>query len=366
MKSYVLLNPGPTNLTERVHRALHTVDLCHREVEYFECQNEVRERLLSVFGLTKDEYVPVLLTGSGTAAMEAAVCSGVAPGDKLLVVNNGVYGDRLLQMARAHGIPAVEVKAEWTARPDLREIERLLDADREIRALAVVHHETTTGLLNPVNALGALARARKVDLIVDTISGLAGEVFDFDAIRPAYTICTANKCVQGYPGICFVLVRREALARAASYPPRSVYLNLPNYWAKQEKSDTPFTPAIQVMFALREALRELAEETVAARVARYARAASVLRQGCTDLGLELLLPAELRSNTITTIKLPAGMSYTQVHDALKERGFVIYGGQGDLGKTCFRLANMGAISDEDLHRCVRALGEVVRGQRGES
>ena len=166
-------------------------------------------------------------------------------------------------------------------------------------------------------------------------------------------------CALGLPGISFVIARRQAIERAAGFPPRTVYLDLPNYLAKQEHSNTPFTPAIQVLFAFREALRELAEETVAGRIARYEEAARILRTGFEHMGLELLLPSEHRSNTITTIRLPEGVTYLQIHDAVKELGFVIYSGQGNLSKTCFRVANMGAIPTAELHRFIEVLNRFL-------
>jgi 2-aminoethylphosphonate-pyruvate transaminase len=202
-----------------------------------------------------------------------------------------------------------------------------------------------------------------VDLIVDSISGLAGERFSFRGIQPAYTICTANKCIQGLPGVSFVIARRRAIARAATFPARTVYLSLPNYLAKQEASGTPFTPAIQVMFAFREALRELGEETVEGRIARYRRASRTLREGFERLGLEMLLPAPWRSNTITTLDLPTGWTYPEIHDRLKEAGFVIYAGQGDLSKRCFRVANMGEIPEQALTRFLEVLAAVTSGAK---
>jgi 2-aminoethylphosphonate-pyruvate transaminase len=363
MKQYVLMNPGPCNVTDRVRSALSTVDLCHREPEYFECQNDVRQLLLDVFGLDAAEYAPILLTGSGTAAMEATIASAIGPGEKVLVINNGVYGDRLAKMARAHQIDTVELVLEWTERPDSAKISAALDADPSIRTLAIVHHETTTGLLNSLEEVATVAQERGVDLIVDTISGLAGEAFDFDRIQPAYTIGTANKCIQGLPGISFVIARRRAIERAAGFPPRTIYLNLPSYLATQEQSNTPFTPAVQVVFAFREALRELSEETVAGRINRMRNASAILREGFVNLGLELLLPEEQRSNTITMIRLPEGLDYPTLHDAVKEMGFIIYAGQGDLSKTCFRVANMGAIPTDELHRFIEVLGSVLQNRK---
>lgn len=362
MKQYTLLNPGPCNVSDTVRAAAQTVDMCHRESEYFECQDAVRSLLLEVFGLDPGEYAPILLTGSGTAAMEATMASAMGPGERLLVINNGVYGDRLARMARAHRVDIVEQIHGWMERPHIERIAATLDGDPTIRAVAVVHHETTTGLVNPLREIADVVNGRGLQLIVDSISGLAGETYNFQRLDPAYTICTANKCVQGLPGISFVLAKRALVNRAANFPASTVYLHLPTYLAKQEQSNTPFTPAIQVVFALHQALLELREETVAGRLARYAEASRIVREGFGLLGIDMLLPDEWRSNTITAFELPIGWTYPQLHDALKDQGFVIYAGQGDLAKVCFRIANMGLISTVELHRLVEVMGDLLNSK----
>src|SRR5262249_11211026 len=145
-----------------------------------------------------------------------------------------------------------------------------------------------------------------------------------------FVMASANKCLQGIPGVAFVLARRSAIAALRDQPPRSVYLDLHGHWASQEQDNTPFTPAVQVLHAMREALLELEDEGVPARIARYAENARVLRQGMTALGFEMLLPEGARSSILTTFRLPGGIGYDPLHDAMKRRGYVIYAGQGDI------------------------------------
>jgi 2-aminoethylphosphonate-pyruvate transaminase len=189
---------------------------------------------------------------------------------------------------------------------------------------------------------------------VDGVSSLAGETFDFAKLAPEAVACTANKCVQGLPGIAFVLVKKGARLRR-----RSLYLDLGNVRDHQERGDTPFTPAIQVVAALEAAADELIEETVAGRIKRYRAASDRIRAAADEIGLKRMLPKKLLSNTITSFALPAGVEYPQVHDRMKEDGFVVYGGQGDLKKKAFRIANMGAIPEEALARLPAALRRAV-------
>lgn len=334
--AFTLLNPGPVNTSPAVRRALAgSLDQCHREAEYLELQGRVRQKLVTAFG-GEDDYEAVLITGSGTAAMEAMVAS--LAGRSLLVLENGVYGERLAQIAEAHGIAARRIACSPLARHDPDLVARALDTG--IDSVAVVHHETTTGLLNDVPALAAAARGRGVRLLVDSVSGLGGESFDFREVAPDAVCSSANKCVQGLPGVSFVLVRR-----GQSFTRRSLYLDLGLALARQRDGDTPFTPAIQVIAALEAALDELLEESVAGRIARYRGVAKQLRDAMEGQGLELLLPAELRSNTITCARLPTGASYPRLHDEMRAQGYVVYAGQGALASDTFRVANMGWIPD---------------------
>jgi 2-aminoethylphosphonate-pyruvate transaminase len=362
MPTQVLLTPGPVNVSSRVREALVRGDLCHREPEFGALLASIRRRLVEAF-VPAGTHSPVLLTGSGTAALEAAVISSVSPEGKLLAVRNGVYGDRIAAMARAAGIPVVEVTAAWTERPPLAAIAAALSADPAIETVAVVHHETTTGLINPVREVGAIVRDAARLFLVDSISGLGGEEIDVGAEGVDLCVGTANKSIQGLPGMSFVLVRPEVMARLATYPARSVYLNLPAIHAAQARDTVPFTAAVQVAYAFDEALAELLEEGVAARVARYRRAALHLREGFAAVGLRFVLPPEVRANALTSLWLPEGMVYAAIHDGLKARGFVVYEGQGRLQREIFRVANMGHLTLADFDRFLDALRDVLERSR---
>ncbi len=351
----ILLNPGPVNVSPRVTQALARGDLCHREPECAELLERVRGRLLEAFA-PAGGFVAVLLTGSGTAALEAAVTSVLSARGRLVVVANGVYGERMAAMAEAARLPVDVVKGAWTAPPDLDAVERAARGP-DVEAIAVVHHETTTGLRNPVAAVSAIARQHGRLLLVDSVSGLAGDPLDVDGAD--LVVGTANKCIQGLPGMSFVLVRESVMRRLATHPRRSLYLSLAVHHEAAARGSTPFTPAVQVAYALDEALAELLEEGVARRIARYAAAAAFLREGFARLGLECVLPPALRSNSITALWLPPGRSYAALHDGLKARGFVVYEGQGRLARELFRVANMGHLARPDFERFLAALGEVL-------
>jgi 2-aminoethylphosphonate-pyruvate transaminase len=222
----------------------------------------------------------------------------------------------------------------------------------------VIHHETTTGRLNDLAALGTLCRARGLHLLVDGVSSFGAEAIDFADASLDAVAATANKCLHGVPGASFVLVRRAALAQAAS---RTYYLDLGRLARLQDQRNTPFTPSVHAYYALVEALREIADEGGwRARHARCAALAEQARAGLAERGIgSVLAPAE-SSVVLRAYRLPSGVTYAQLHDALKARGFVIYAGQGGLSAELFRISTMGNIHAADIDRLLQGFTELTR------
>jgi 2-aminoethylphosphonate-pyruvate transaminase len=357
-REWILLNPGPANTSPTVREALVMPDLCHREPECFEMMRRCRDGLVRLAGAGPD-WTAVLFTGSGTASVEAAICAAVPADRALLVVNNGVYGDRMQKIARAHGLPAVAVSCDIFTPVRAADVEAALVAHPEVSHVAVVHHETTTGLLNPVADIARVAARHGRRLVVDAMSSLFGETLDVTQEGIDFVTASANKCLQGIPGVSFVLARRRALDAVKGRPPRSVYLDLYGHFASQEADNTPFTPAVQVLHAMEQALAELEEEGPARRVARYAENARVLRQGMARLGFEALGTPDGRSSILTTFRLLAGVPYEALHDAMKRRGYIIYAGQGDIRTYAFRVSNMGTLTPKDMAGVVEAFEEAI-------
>lgn len=354
---YILLNPGPVSLSEGVRRAAVATDLCHREPEFFDLQDRVLDALLQVYGLDPGLWRAVLLAGSGTSALEAMLASLVPEDGRLLVLENGVYGERISLVAGIHRIPSESVGHEWTRPWDLERV-----ADKLARGgfshVAAVHHETTTGRLNPVTELAGLCRSYAADLLLDTVSSFGAEAIPFDAPALAACALTANKCLHGIPGTSMVLVRDHAL-RSAVRPARSLTLDLGLWADHQQRRSTPFTPAVNSLQALDQALKELgAAGGWRARHARYHRLADRAAAALAELGVRPFLPAQESSCVLRSYELPAGREYAGVHDGLKRHGFVIYAGQAALAERIFRISTMGDISDYDLARLTAALADV--------
>lgn len=359
MKRYVLLNPGPVNIKEKVRRALLAPDICHREPEFSSLMAGCAKKLLRAFSVA-GSYEAVFITGSGTAALEAAVASSVPRGRKILVINNGIYGERIAVIAGRHGISTVNVKSDITRTPDLKAVERKLRSDRSIAVVAMVHHETSTGILNPVGEAGKLCKRYKKTYLLDSISAIGGE--DLDLVRYGVDICvgTANKCIESIPGVSFALLKKSALPALCRVAPRSLYFDIPANLKGQKAGVPLFTPAVQAFLALDSALDELLKEGVARRITRYRNLAGRLRKAFECAGLEYLVDPAYHSNTITALRLPAGYTYEKLHREFKARGFVIYAGQSKLRKTIFRIANMGQISGRDSSRLITAVRSIFK------
>jgi len=354
---YILLNPGPVSISDGVRKAAVRDDLCHREPEYFALQDRIRSGLLDVYGCGPGEWTCVLLGGSGTMALEAMLSSLLPRKSRLLVIENGVYGERISRIAEIHGIEFEGVKHEWTDAIDFERVAEALSG-RDFTHVAAVHHETTSGRLNDVARLADLCEQRGAELLLDAVSSFGAEAIPFDS--PALSACaaTANKCLHGIPGSCFVISRKMALAAAAE-PPRSLYMHLPLWAEQQDRQGTPFTPAVNSLLALDRALRELAQQGGwRARHAHYSDLAGQVKRELSGQGVQAVLSPGESSCALTAYRLPEGASYDEIHDGLKQRGFVIYAGQGKLVTDMFRISTMGDISHYDMERLLAALSSM--------
>lgn len=357
----ILLNPGPVNVSERVRQALLRPDICHRESEFTELLHSIQAKLLKAFVPgAESEYVAVVVTGSGTAAVEAALMSSVPHGRRMLVLNNGVYGERISQIIGLHRLGVSELKYEWTVRPDPDRLLLALRQHQEVHVVAMVHHETTTGLINPVQEIADIVDSQNRVFVLDAVSALGGEAIDIAKSHIYMVVGTAGKCIQGFPGVSFVLVRKGFVEKMRAYPKRSWYLHLTHYIDNEGRGMIPFTPAVQVYYAFDEALSELLEEGVANRVQRYKKMAAVIRARMAKLGVKAVLPADRQSNTITAYYLPDGVPYQTLHDRLKAEGYVIYAGQGNLESKIFRVANMGALTETQFNGFLDAFEQACR------
>lgn len=356
----VLLNPGPANTTASVKRAMTRPDICPRERDFGETLARVRDAVTRVVH-AGDVYTSVLFGGSGTAAVEAAVASSVPAEGRLLVVDNGAYGARIAQIAQAYGIAHDVLALGVGGEVDLAQVGGALDA-RRYTQLAIIHHETSTGILNPVGAVGELCRARGVEMIVDAMSSYAGIPIDVEAMGADYLVSSSNKCIQGMAGLGFVICRRDRLADMVAVPGRGFYLNLGSQHRFFEAhGQMRFTPPVQVVYALEQALEEFFAEGAEGRHRRYTANWEALDAGMGRLGFRRLLPEAVQSKILTSYIEPDHPAYRfdSMHDRLYDKGFTIYPGKG-ASRDTFRLANMGDVDRDDMVRFVDAMTETLR------
>ena len=355
----ILLNPGPVSLSDSVRKAAVSNDFCHREPEYLGLQDEVRRGILDVYGCHPDLWASMLLAGSGTTALEAMITSMPPRDAKLLVVENGICGERISRIAEIHGIDHHAVRHQWGDEIDFDQVEQELSAGLYTH-VAAVHHESTTGRLNDVRRIAHLCEKHGAALLLNAVSSFGAEDIPFES--PALEACatTAGKCLHSIPGLCFVIARREALGRAAE-PPRSHYMHLPLWLEKQDSQGTPSTPPVNAVLALRQALKELAKHgSWEGRRKRYLKLAGKVRESLASLGVEALLDADQASCALTAYRVPEGMSYEEIHDGLKRWGFVIFAGQDSLAGEIFQISTMGDITHYDLERLLAAIETVFK------
>jgi 2-aminoethylphosphonate-pyruvate transaminase len=357
MNPLILLNPGPVSLSKRVRDALAKEDLCHREPEFSSLQESIRKKLISIYNLDATTWASVMLTGSGTAAVEAMIASLVPENQRILIVENGVYGERMSKIAHAHGIKYDVLNSDWLDAIEGDKLEKILE-QKQFSHVALVHHETTTGRLNKLEQLGKICQRHKVRILLDGVSSFGGENIEFEKWNLDACAATANKCLHGVPGAAFVLVNRAALA--AARPPKTVYLDLSTYLSKQDCGETPFTQSVQCFYALNEALDEFIEHGGwSQRNATFQHRMNTIRDCLSELGVEELIDREESSCVLASFKLPPKKTYLELHDELKSSGFIIYAGQGKFSSEVFRISPMGDISDADINRLMCALKKAL-------
>ena len=355
----ILFTPGPANISERVRGALTSPDIGHREPEFSQLLLETRDLLLEVCGVSQD-YACAVLSGSGTTGIEAAITSLGDVGSGVLVLSNGVYGERAAQIAKVFGVPCTLEKFDWTRPVPLDRTEDLIRATSH-DTVYLIHHETTTGVLNPLQEVAAIAGRHGKRVMVDAVSSIAGEELDLNGWGIDLVVGSANKCLRGVPGASFVVASQEYLEVLSKRRQLTFSTDLISTMKREEQGETPFTPPVQTTYALREAAMELLEEGVANRIAHYQDIAKRLRDGLSAMELAFLTPREYLSNTMTSVMLPDGVAYDDLHGPLKERGYVIYKSQGDLSNTTFRLGTLGLITQDDVQGFLGALDQVLRG-----
>jgi 2-aminoethylphosphonate-pyruvate transaminase len=354
-----LLCPGPVQSSPRVKQVLAQTDMAHRDRAFVEVLSRVVGSIRRVAGAPDHEVL--VMGGGATAATEAALATFVSRQERLLVVSNGAFGERIAEMAECLGLPMNHLRYDWGEPIVLDQVQGMLDGDPRIKALALVHHETSVGRINPVNEIGRLLAPRHVRFFVDIVSSLGAEEFDMVRSRATVAIGSANKCLHGVAGAAFVIARREVWEETAHVRPRSMYLDLRRYRAAiRENGQTPFTPPVPAVVALEAALQELEElGGVPARRAHYQALNAQIRTGLRRLGITIRNEGATSAVSLTLAQLPPGVTFDAFYNDLRARGFLVYRGKGPVSHDSFLVANMGHLDSVTIDRFLETVADIA-------
>ncbi|MDT8300463.1 MAG: 2-aminoethylphosphonate--pyruvate transaminase [Sedimentisphaerales bacterium] len=348
-KDKILFTPGPLTTSQTVKQAMLR-DLGSRDTEFIAIVQEIRQKLVELGQAKPDEYTAVLMQGSGTFGLEAVVSSTVPPDGKLLIIINGAYGKRLAKIASVLNIDTITLEYPENTIPNLQEIEDTLTTDRKITCVSVVHCETTTGIINPIEDIGKLVVKSGAKYFVDAMSSFGAVPIHLPEYGIDYLVSSANKCIEGVPGFSFVLCKLSSLKETVGYA-RSVSFNLlEQYQGLEKNGQFRFTPPTHTLVAFRQALEELQTEGgVKGRAERYRKNYKTLIEGMRQMGFKEYLKPENQGYIITSFLYPddSNFSFEKFYESLNQKDYVIYPGKVS-DADCFRIGNIGRISEADI------------------
>ena len=350
IKRNVLLNPGPSTTTDTVKYAQVVPDICPREKEFAGLMKGLREDLVRIVHGDLKKYTSVLFCGSGTINIDVAVNSLLPEGKKVLVVNNGAYSARAVEVCQYYGLPHIDLRFPVDQRPDLAVVEAALKANPDVALVHTTHNETGTGILNPIREIGALAHRYGAVFTVDTTSTYAMRPIDIEEDNIDFCMASAQKGLMAFTGLSFIVGNRAIIEQSQNYPRRSYYCNLfLQYDFFERTGEMHFTPPVQTIYATIQALKEYWEEGEAAKWARHTRVFNAINAGLDALGFRQVIKPEWRAGLVASAIYPddPNWSFEKVHDYCYARGFTIYPGKISTTNT-FRLCALGAIDAQDI------------------
>lgn len=362
IKRNILLNPGPSTTTDTVKMAQVVPDICPREQEFAEMMRELRADLVKIVHGDPEKYTSVLFCGSGTINIDVCLNSLLPAEKKILVINNGAYSARAVEVCQYYGLPFIELKYPVDEIPDLNEVEQTLKNNPDIALVHTTHNETGTGILNPIREIGALAHKYNAVFTVDTTSTLAMRPIDIEKDNIDFCMASAQKGLMSMTGLSFIIGDKKIIEASAEYPKRSYYCNLFLQYDFFEKTgEMHFTPPVQTVYATKQALKEYFEEGEQNKWARHTRVFNAINAGLDRLGFRQVIKPELRAGLVSSAIYPddPNWSFEAVHDYCYERGYTIYPGKISTTNT-FRLCALGAIDEEDIAGFFKVFEEALK------
>ena len=364
MKSYKLLTPGPLTTTDTVKQEM-MFDHCTWDDDYKQITQKIRRNLLNLAKVSPEEYTAILMQGSGTFGVESVLSSVIGTEDKLLIVANGAYGERMGDIAKHNGISYVMYHQSYDKVPDAAEIEKILKEDSDITHVSMVHSETTSGILNDIEAVAKVVKGNGRTFIVDAMSSFGGVEIPVADWGIDFIISSANKCIQGVPGFSFIIARKKLLLESEGKA-RSLSLDLYDQWKTMEVDGKwRFTSPTHVVLAFAKAMEELeAEGGIPARNRRYTENNHLLIQLMKEMGIKTYIDEAHQGPIITTFFFPEDASFTfsEMYEYIKERGYAIYPGKVTEAET-FRIGNIGEIYKEDIEKLCKIIKEFLEEEK---
>ena len=360
IKRNILLNPGPATTTDTVKMAQIVPDICPREKEFAGLMKGLRRDLVKVVH-GDERYTSVLFCGSGTLNIDVCLNSLLPAGKKILVANNGAYSSRAVEICVAYGLEHIDLRMPIDRPVDVALVEKTLAENPEVAVVYACHHETGSGVLNPIREIGAAAHARGCTFIVDTTSTYAMRPIDIIEDNVDFLMASAQKGLMAMTGLSFVVGREDLIRASANYPRRSYYCNLfLQYDCFEKTGEMHFTPPVQTIYATLQALKEYWAEGESAKWARHTRVFEALHRGLAELGFRNLIRREYQSGLVISVLYPddPNWSFEKIHDYCYDRGFTIYPGKVGSART-FRLCALGAIDAPDIEAFFKVLSEAL-------
>lgn len=354
LQEYFLL-PGPTNVPPNVIRAMSKQMINHRGPEFREILTGVTEKIKKVFRTEGEVFT---LTSSGTGGLEAAVVNFVNPGDKVIVASIGNFGERFRDIATMYDAEVEFIDFGWGNCIDPTVIAKRLaaDTDHQIKAVLCQHNETSTAIVNPIREVSAARGDHPALLIVDSVSGLGAAPYDMDGWKVDVTIAGSQKAFMSPPGLAFIAANQRAMEIAEKNQNRKFYFDLIKARDMLKKGQTPYTPALSVLFAVEEALHHFEEVGIDAVVADHYKHRNLVRTGLKAMGLKLLAPDEIASPAVTAVACPEGIDPLAMRKLLREKyNIIVAGGQGKFAGNTFRVGHLGAVQSMDLIAVIAGL-----------
>jgi len=361
MDTKLLFTPGPLSTSNSVKEAARC-DKGSRDEEFIQVIRDIRKSLLDIAGVGNNQgYECILMQGSGTYAVESVISSAISDSEKILIIINGTYGERIKQIAEINKIHNITYTIDDNQLPNLDDIEEIIKQNTDLTHICIIHCETTTGMMNPIAEVGSLAEKYGLIYIIDSMSAFGGVDFDFLACKAHFIVSSSNKCIQGIPGFGFIIARNDELIKCKAKA-RSLSLDMYSQWEALEKNGQfRFTPPVQSLLAFKQAIIELMDEGgVKGRQLRYKNNYKIISEKMTALGFTFYLNPEIHSHIIITFNQPTHLNFNFniFYRKLSNYGFIIYPGKLHKANT-FRIGCIGNIFAKDCLALIETIEKVL-------